>query len=97
MRTWMCTTIWSLYDESSSISPTNRQLSAARNSAEPGRWLPVGFLVSGASQLRDQGPKTRHRHAVGNAFSAGTHFGGKGLRDAGCLSTSGNSLVVRKI
>src|ERR1700730_14264590 len=97
MRTWMCTTIWSLYDKNCAIRATNGELSAPRSSTGSGRRIPVGFLVSGAPQLGDKGSKTRHRHAAGGAVSAGTHFTGKGIRDAGCLSASGNPLVVWQI
>src|ERR1700738_4390468 len=97
MRTWMCTTIWSLHDESCAIGATDDELSASRGSAGSGRRVLVGFLVSGAAQFGDKGSKTRYRDAVGSAFSAGAHFGGTGIRDARCLSSSGNPIVVREI
>src|ERR1700688_3627437 len=97
MRAWMCTTIWSLYDESCAILTRNSNVSGSRASAESGRGVSLGFLVSGAAQLGDRGAKTRQGYVVGSAFSAGAHFAGKGVCDAGCLSAPRNSVVVRKI
>src|ERR1700693_495717 len=97
MRAWMCTTICCLYDESCAIGATDDECSASRSSGGSGRGISVGFLVSGAAQLTDQGSKTRYRYAFGSAFSSGTHFGGKDLRDARCLSASRDPLVVWEI